>query len=318
MLSSLLPKPKHATHETIRVILPTTSGHSNALLPVSITSSEQASSLRPEEQLSVLKSSDNTEDYSKLVAQITGNTAAVQTSYEDTIPLKVRYPNLKHHFPRYTLANCPDNSLSDCLLETREVINMLLARAAGVEEKTEEVTVVEIPTDGLQGEDRGRTVEIRNYQEDPMLPPKFKLRKNRHKNPSPPPPILKAAPAKQITKETKDYWKIPSAVSNWKNNQGFAISLGKRVLAASGGSVDTGASINVEKFGELSLALEMADKLAREEISIRNEQRKAAALKQQSEKQQQLQALVGRTRTEHRGPKRRSSESYNASKRSRN
>lgn len=311
MFSSLLPKPKHATHETIRVILPTGQSHSDVLMPKAITSAQP--SLRPEDQLALLKTSDKPEDYSRTIVQITGNAAALQTSYEDTIPLKERYPNLKHHFPRYTLANCPDDSLAECLEQTREVINKLVAQANGEEEKTEDVTMMELTPDGLT-EERGRTVEIRNYQEDPMLPPKFKLRKNRHKNPSPPPPILKAAPTKQITKETKDYWKIPSAVSNWKNNQGFAISLGKRVSAASGGSIDSGAALNVAKFGELSLALEDADKQAREEISIRNEQRKAAALKLQMEKKDQLEALVNRSRSDL---KRSATGGYNASKRSR-
>lgn len=317
MISSLLPRPKHAAHETIPVILPKPKSKFTALLPTSVLLAH-----KPEQQVGLdptdLEKSKNPQDYSQRVVQITGSTGVVQTSYEDTIPLKVRYPHLKHHFPRYTLSNCPDDSLSVCLEETRDAINKLIAQAEGTAELGDAVTVVEMTTDGLHEEDsRGRTVEIRNYQEDPMLPPKFKLRKNRHKNPSPPPPILKAGPTEKVTKELKDKWKIPSAVSNWKNNQGFAISLGKRVVAASGGSLSTDATINVEKFGELSLALNEADKQAREEISIRNEQRKEAALREQQEKQQQLKALVERSRIERNGPKRPAYESYNARKRSR-
>lgn len=194
--------------------------------------------------------------------------------------------------------------------ETREFVGKLLAKAEGIEEKSAGATVVELQPQGMDdgddSEGRGRTVEIRDYQEDPMLPPKFKLRKNRHKNPSPPPPVLRAAPTEKMSKETKDKWKIPSAVSNWKNNQGFAISLGKRVVAASGGSVAAGHSINVEKFGQLLLALENADKEAREEIRIRNEQRK-------HQQQQHLQELLLRSHTAKRPP----SESYNARKRAR-
>lgn len=315
MISSLLPRPKHSTLDTIPVILPETQTTSTVRLLVPLNTSNTTKDIDLEKS--------NPQEYSRAVVEIAGNKAAVQTSYEDTIPLKVRYPHLKHHFPRYTLETCPDDSLRKCLEETTEVVTKLLAQAEGIEEKKEEISVVELTTDGLADDVRGRTVEIRNYQEDPMLPPKFKLRKNRHKNPSPPPPILKAAPAEKITKETKDKWKIPSAVSNWKNNQGFAISLGKRVVAASGGSLGSDASINVEKFGQLSLALEEADKQAREEITIRNEQRRLAAVREQEEKQQKLNALVEKSRERRNPPrentsKRRGSETYDARKRFRN
>lgn len=305
MISSRLPKPKHSAIDTLTVVLPKHKVTSTALLHIPQDTPSKPTDLER----------SNPQEYSRAVIEIAGNKATVQTSYEDTIPLKVRYPNLKHHFPRYTLETCPDDSLRKCLEETTEVVNKLLAQAEGIEEKKDEVSIVELTTDGLGDEVRGRTVEIRNYQEDPMLPPKFKLRKNRHKNPSPPPPILKAAPAEKITKETKDKWKIPSAVSNWKNNQGFAISLGKRVVAASGGSLGSDASINVEKFGQLSLALEEADKQAREDISIRNEQRRKAALREQEEKLKKLKALVEKSRDST--GKRKGSETYDSRKRSR-
>ncbi|SGZ50650.1 CIC11C00000002043 [Sungouiella intermedia] len=313
MISSLLPKPKHATISTIAVVLPKAKTASTALLPniQNVPNIVNVASL----------DASNPHEYSKAVVDVSGNKAASQTSYEDSIPLKERYPNLKHHFPRYTLQTCPDDSLQQCLDETRKVVNMLIAHAEGIEEKKDDVDVVELSTGGLSDEGRGRTVEIRNYQEDPMLPPKFKLRKNRHKNPSPPPPILKAAPAEKITKEIKDKWKIPSAVSNWKNNQGFAISLGKRVVAASGGSLGAESSINVEKFGQLSQALEQADRQAREDISIRNEQRKLAAIREQEEKQKKLKSLVEKSReatgSRQYSGKRRGSETYDARKRSR-
>lgn len=315
MISSLLPKPRHSAHETIPVVLPTQQAKSTALLPTSLSAQINVSTT-PVDLAALEKSTP--QEYSKGVIQASGNTSAAQTSYDDTIPLKVRFPNLKHHFPRYTLANCPDDSLSVCLDETRDVINKLIAQAEGIEEKAEAVTVVELNPEGLDDSDvRGRTVEIRNYKEDPMLPPKFKLRKNRHKNLSPPPPILRAAPAEKITKEVKDKWKIPSAVSNWKNNQGFAISLSKRVVAASGGKLASDSLINIEKFGALTLALEEADKQAREEITVRNEQRKEAEARLQREKEQQLKALLERSRTEKERAKRPASDTYNARKRSR-
>lgn len=302
MFSSLLPKPKHAAHNTIPVLFTESKASSNILMPTASRLSEQTSII-PHPNSSAQKTLaelhldlNGSLNYAKSVVLASGGTKSVQASYEDTIPLKVKYPNLKHHFPRYTLHNCPDSSLATCLEDTRLVVEKLLAQKEGIEEKENGPTFLTYTPTSLDDDERGRTIEIRNYKEDPMLPPKFKLRKNRHKNPSPPPPILRSAPKEKVTKEMKDKWSIPSAVSNWKNNQGFAISLEKRMMAASGGKIDTGKSINLEKFGLLSQALEAADQQAREEIRIRNEKRQELAIQEQREKELQLKELVERNR----------------------
>lgn len=290
MFSSLLPKPKNAAHETIRVVFPKNKKSSKVFMPS--LKSETAVVAHPGSSRTLAELHihlNGSLNYAKSVVLASGGSKSVQASYEDTVPLKVRYPNLKHHFPRYTLETCPDDSLKTCVEETKEVILKLLA-------PEEKETGPSFVTYTANDEERGRTIEIRNYQEDPMLPPKFKLRKNRHKNPSPPPPILQSAPKQKVTKELKDKWSIPSAVSNWKNNEGFAISLDKRMMAANGGHDQAAASLNLEKFGLLSQALEDADKQAREEISIRNEKRKEMAIREQKEKERQLRELVERTR----------------------
>lgn len=299
MLSSLLPAPKHCTHPTIKVVLPKPTKKSAALMVsdstpnISTTVPNLLASNGTLTQLHI--GSNGLVDFGKTIASAGGD-IAVQTSYEDTVPLKVRFPNLRHHFPRYTLETCPDDSLRNCVAETQKVIAEILARAENNDPSSTEPTLVTFTPNSLQETDgRGRTLEIRNYKEDPMLPPKFKLRKNREKEPSPPPPILKAAPTEKITKDIKDKWHIPSAVSNWKNNQGFTIALDKRVNAASGGSIDQGPSINIEKFGQLSLALESADKMARDELALRNEQRKQIAFKEQAEKEKRLKELLDRS-----------------------
>lgn len=315
MFSTLLPKPQHAAHETIPVVLLKDKVHS-ALVVVSENTSLQPQLISnpnaTEKTLAELYVDVNgAVDYAKTVSLAQDSSRAVQASYDDTVPLKEKYPNLKHHFPRYTLQTCPDDSLASVLESTRQVINDLIAKADGATEKSSEPTIVTYTPNGLDGaEDRGRTIEIRDYKEDPMLPPKFKLRKNRHKDPSPPPPVLKPTSSVKVTKELRDEWKIPSVVSNWKNNQGFAISLDKRVKAASGGGVAGEATINIEKFGLLSLALEDAHNQAREEISIRNQQRKEQAVREQREKEEQIKALLERTRMERSNGK-RPGDSYN-------
>lgn len=292
MLSLLLPKPKHATHATVKIVLPKETTSAALVAPTAqLAEIVQAQEKKSLAQLHIKL--DTSLDYAKTIATAKGTLTAVQTSHDDTIPLKVKYPNLKHHFPRYTLETCPDDSLKTCLEETREVIEKLLSPAADDENKGP--AVVNYTPNSL-GEERKVTIEVTNYKEDPMLPPKFKLRKNRERPPSPPPPVLKAQPKEKVTKEMKDKWHIPSAVSNWKNNMGFAISLDKRVKAASGGSSGDGTNINIEKFSELSEALSNADKQAREDIRIRNENRKQMALQEQQEKEAQLKKLVEQSR----------------------
>lgn len=312
MFSSRLPKPVHSNGEVIRVTLPKPESVSTAL----IVESENFTPTPSSNDLKLSKS----QDYTKSVLEATGGQTRAQMTYEDTVPLKKKYPYMKHHFPRYSLQTCPDPSLRECLEGTREVMQRLLAQQLGTEQKTvtdETITYVPPSLDDSE-EQRGRTIQITTRQEDPMLPPKHKLRKNRHQDPSPPPPLLKKAPTEKVTKEIKDKWAIPSVVSNWSNNKGFSISLRKRQEAASGGQLAENASINVEKFSLLALALENADEQAREEIKIRNEERRVLAQKEQEEKERKLKELVTKTRDERdrsKRPRDDSGSSYNAHKR---
>lgn len=312
MFSSKLPTPVHSNQKSIKVNLPKQQTQSSALLVTSKTSTSTQKQDDP--QLS------KSQDYSRSVIEATGGPAYAQISYEDTIPLKKKFPRMKHHFPRYTLDTCPDSSIKDCLEGTREVVQRLLAQQLGTEVETpQDETVTYIPPSLDEDENiRGRTVQVTTRQEDPMLPPKHKLRKNRHQNPSPPPPLLKKAPTEKITKEVKEKWAIPSVVSNWNNNKGFSISLRKRQEAASGGQVSENSNINIEKFSLLALALENADQQARDDIKVRNEERQKLAQQEQLEKERKLKELVSKTRDERERLKRpgeNSSSSYNAYKR---
>lgn len=300
MFSSLLPKPKHTNHETLKIVLPKPQTKKSEAL---IVQSKQFE-LEPKtiSELELYKPLD----YTKSALQKSGALANAQIAYEDTIPLKTKYPNLKHHFPRYSLENCPDSSLKDSVDATREVIEKLLAQEQGTEIEVAQDEIVSYIPPSLENheEQRGRTVQVTTHQEDPMLPPKHKLRKNRHKDPSPPPPLLKKGTTERITKEVKDKWAIPSVVSNWSNNKGFSISLRKRQEAASGGTVAENSSINIEKFSLLALALDDADRRAREELKVRNEERRLQAQAEQKEKERRFEELVSKKRNERQQLKR--------------
>lgn len=292
MFSSLLPRPKHSAYLQPVLLDEGYSGNTE-------THSNDKNEAILNHELTKYKSSSTKNEIDVNKRIITMNQIGTHrnlSKYEDSIPLKKRYPQLKHHFPRYTLETCPDNTIEDCVAETKKVIDELLG--VGSEKKTsQDASIIKYKS---KDSDEDRIVQIRTLQEDPMLPPKFKLRKNRHREPSPPPPILKdtASATQKLTKEDRERWTIPAAVSNWKNNQGFALSLEDRIRAAHGGDSSSSDVLNVEKFSLLSNALESADKEARVEITMRNKMRQEQAAKEQKEKEAKLRELAERARNE--------------------
>lgn len=306
MFSALLPKPKHTEYyKPLRFEQVDVSNRSILVLPQRFEEVQEVIKETGDDTFDKKNTiskyylnKDGSLNYNMTIAASNGNNRFHGT-YEDTIPLKKRFPNLKHSFPKYDKNNCPDDTIEKCIEETKAVINKMLNNKEEMTGKNEP-QFVNYKTSELVGEDRGRNrnIQITNYQQDPMLPPQHKLRKNRHTETSPPPPILKnTSGSVKLTKEEHAKWNIPAAVSNWKNNQGFTISLDKRMKAAS--SSDLPPEVNLDKLASLSSALDDADKQAREDIRLRNEIRKEMAEKQQIEKQQKLQELAQMTRNKN-------------------
>lgn len=323
MFSSLLPKPKHSEYSKSIKLEEKPKASKSLILPSKKESQIVSTGNDDEGKNTISKyhlNPDGSLDYHKTIASTLSN-KKFHTSYEDTIPLKKRFPNLKHHFPKYSLETCPDNSMRECLEETRSVIKSILDNKLGVSDNHEDESFIKINTSNIynndneeEEDDRGRErlIHVKTYAQDPMLPPKHKLRKNRVDDPSPPPPVLRSNNVPKLSKEEQDKWKIPSAISNWKNNQGFTISLDKRMMNSSNSSAP---EVNLQKLNDLSTALDGADQQAREEIKLRNEIRRELQLKEQQEKEQNLQKLAQRTRNER--LKRHYNESHAPNKRSR-
>lgn len=319
MFSTLLPKPKHEPASSEKDLLTVSALQPKTSLPLTrikgndriVTKETGPNDLRISK---FYLNEDGTLNYSKTIALGSMRSSeSAQTSIEDTIPLKQRYPGLKHYFPRYDLKTCPNDSLQKCYEETKAVIDGILHRgdSSRVDENSKEVEYVKyVPATVLNGsgnedDERGREryLEIRDLKEDPLLPSKFKLRKNRHRTPSPPAPILKKSSIEKLSKEERKKWDIPAAVSNWKNNQGFTISLDKRTMANNPSSGP--ADFNIEGFGKLSSSLEEADRKAREEITIRNKMLQDIAIREQQEKDRRLKEIAELTRNERSRSKRR-------------
>ncbi|KXX73445.1 Pre-mRNA-processing protein 45 [Madurella mycetomatis] len=136
-----------------------------------------------------------------------------------------------------------------------------------------------------------------------MEPPKFKHKKIPRGPPTPPPPVMHSPPRK-LTAEDQEAWRIPPAVSLWKNSKGYTVPLDKR-LAADGRSLQD-VQIN-DKFAQFSEALFMADRHAREEVRQRAMMQQRLAEKERQQKEEHLRQLAQQARAEKAGGGRRRS-----------
>ncbi|KKA25985.1 hypothetical protein TD95_002160 [Thielaviopsis punctulata] len=137
-----------------------------------------------------------------------------------------------------------------------------------------------------------RIMKIVERQQDPMEPAKFKHKKVPRGPPSPPPPVMHSPPRK-LTAEDQEAWRIPPVVSNWKNPKGFTVPLDKRLAADGRGLKDNGIN---DKFAQLSEALFMADRHAREEVRQRAAMQQRLAEKEKEQKEENLRALAAKAR----------------------
>eukprot|EP00916_Digyalum_oweni_P001896 GHVL01003656.1.p1 GENE.GHVL01003656.1~~GHVL01003656.1.p1 ORF type:complete len:440 (+),score=93.45 GHVL01003656.1:619-1938(+) len=137
-----------------------------------------------------------------------------------------------------------------------------------------------------------RVIRMMEAQFDPLEPPKFK-HKRIPRGPGTPPPPVNHSPPRKLTAKDQQEWKIPPCVSNWKNQKGYTIPLDKR-LAADGRNLKDNA-IN-DKFASLSESLYLAERKAREEISIRNDMLKQKKGQEEQQREQHLRDIARRAR----------------------
>ncbi|KAI5964436.1 PRP45 [Candida theae] len=312
MFSSLLPRPKHSNYNPqLHYRIHSQSTPSN--------NTSQALVLHDESSTIVTNN--------KLDNSYRTSASDSTKTYDATIPLKVRFPNLVHDFPRPP----PDTAVIE---ETRNILTALLEAKLGTQRKeqttyinytdnastqltirgnaentispltTSSVAEAHDDSSGGDGDGDGRIIQIETMQEDPLLPPKHKLRKNRHERHDQERevgPILKKSA--KVTKEDRQKWNIPAAISNWKNNSGFTISLEKRVIGAAAGSEasasvgsEGGSSLNIEKFSALNQALNQAEVKAREDITRRNELRQQLEMNEQRSREEKIREIASRSR----------------------
>merc|ERR1712113_495984 len=123
-----------------------------------------------------------------------------------------------------------------------------------------------------------RVIQMQEIPSDPLDPPKHRLMKVPRAPYNEPVPVMHSPPNTSDSKKTLN-WKIPPAVSNWKNAKGYIIPLDKRLLADGRNLQET--KIN-DNFAKLSEALYIAEQKAREDTELRRRIAEEHALREKA------------------------------------
>jgi SNW domain-containing protein 1 len=139
-----------------------------------------------------------------------------------------------------------------------------------------------------------RIIRMVEMPKDPLEPPKFKNKKVPRGPPDAPVPIMHS-PSKKLTKEERDAWKIPPAISNWKNQKGFTIPLDKRLATDGRGLIEPVLNDNFAKFSQ---AMYIAERNARDEVAKRATLEKQKGIMERENQKDALRLAAQQARME--------------------
>ena len=243
-------------------------------------------------------------NYEAIARQGVDNDRIIQSSFKELIPLRQRADVGEVSLERPTAEDVEATAeRTRAALEKIATGQVALKQPKNVKVmKQKEPTYVRYTPTSQMGEATGTThgqriIKLVERVEDPMEPSKFKQKKLPRGPPTPPPPIMHSPPRK-VTAEQQAEWRIPPAISNWKNPKGFTIALDKRMAADGRGLMDV--QIN-DNFAKLSEALGTAERHARDEIRQRASLQQKLAEKQKLEKEEHLRMLAQKARDERAG-----------------
>merc|ERR1712113_1054745 len=143
-------------------------------------------------------------------------------------------------------------------------------------------------------EENPRVIQMQEIPSDPLDPPKHRLMKVPRAPYNEPVPVIHSPPNTSDSKKTLN-WKIPPAISNWKNAKGYIIPLDKRLLADGRNLQET--KIN-DNFAKLSEALYIAEQKAREDTELRRRIAEEHALREKERKDAEMRASAMQARME--------------------
>lgn len=236
-------------------------------------------------------------DYAAIARRGHSDSRVIHTSFKDLIPLRQQA-----NAGEISLAQPSEEEAEETRKRTQDALTKLIDGAVAAQKpknvaaaKRGDATYVSYTPDNQMGNNTGgrtRLIKIVEKQLDPMEPPKHKHKKIPRGPPSPPPPVMHSPPRK-LTAEDQENWKIPAAVSNWKNAKGYTIPIDKRMASDGRGLQDV--TIN-DKFAQFAEALTTADHHAREEVKQRAVMQQRLAEKEKLQKEENLRQLAQKAR----------------------
>ncbi|KAJ9661068.1 mRNA splicing protein [Neophaeococcomyces mojaviensis] len=237
--------------------------------------------------------------YDAIARQGHNDSRIIHSNFKDLIPLRQRA-----EAGDLSLDRPSQDEVAASTEKTKQALEKLVSGAVAAQKpknvkgrNREEPTYVRYTPANQMGDTskkNDRIFKIMPKQQDPMEPPKFKHKKIPRGPPSPPPPVMHSPPRK-LTAEDQEAWKIPPAISNWKNPKGYTVPLDKRLAADGRGLQDV--TIN-DKFAQFAEALFTADRHAREEVNMRAKMQQKLAEKEKLAKEEHLREMARQAREE--------------------
>lgn len=246
--------------------------------------------------LAIQVSGDGKVKYDAIARRGHDDKRIIHASFKDLIPLRQRADA-----GEINLEKPSEEEVQAAKERTQKALSGLVAGALAAQKpknikgttRPEPTFVRYTPANQMGDQKKGdRIMKIVQRQQDPMEPPKHKIKKVPRGPPSPPPPVMHSPPRK-LTAEDQEAWRIPPPISNWKNPKGYTVPLDKRLAADGRGLQDV--TIN-DKFAQFAEALQTADGHAREEVQQRQRMQQRLAEKEKEAKEEHLRMLAQKAR----------------------
>ncbi|QLL34084.1 hypothetical protein HG536_0F04100 [Torulaspora globosa] len=267
--------------------------------------SKEASSSNRELVVRALTEIDGDQEEVVQHSNVINSVVASKLNFQDFVPIRQRNFNMELPKPSKL-------EIEETYKRTKKAFDKILASLSkpdgtGVKSSTQvNADAYELKYDTLQpsGAVRSRSLKIVEHAQDPLQPSQVKA----GKVVAPPveeplAPILhktdSTETSNKLSKEERERWNIPAAISSWKNPKGYTISLERRLdMDARYNKQHTGAQEVNMGFAKLSNALDVAEREARQEIKLRAEAKRQLADEELRQKELKLKLLAQKAREE--------------------
>lgn len=266
-----------------------------------VNSQKQVSIEQRRKDLAV-KALTHQKDEQEIEKSVFDSAIASNLNFQDFVPMRQSNFNLK-------LPKPSQEEIEKCYNRTKQIFDRILLRSTKTEAATGKSTsqvhagAYDIEVTG-PGTHTRKTIKVTEHARDPLQPNTVKTKKVvAPPVEEPTTPIFHKSDSSdssiKLSKEERAMWKIPPAISSWKNPNGYTIGLDKRLAMDGRYSKERMQAHEIsEGFGKLSSALENAERKARQELKLRAEAKKQIALEENREKEEKLRLLAQKAREE--------------------